>query len=63
MIKEEVIVMENTRKENRTAMKKNEPSPENTLGQDPDEQAMNGLYGMLETEEEDRANDRDGYHR
>lgn len=28
------------------------------LGVDQDEQAMNGDYGMLETEEEDRARDR-----
>ncbi len=28
----------------------------NELGADQDEQAMNGDYGMLETEEEDRAN-------
>ena len=28
----------------------------NELGADLDEQAMNGDYGMLETEEEDRAN-------
>ncbi|MGB8002394.1 MAG: DUF4021 domain-containing protein [Anaerobacillus sp.] len=28
----------------------------NEFGADQDEQAMNGDYGMLETEEEDRAN-------
>ncbi|MGR9050376.1 DUF4021 domain-containing protein [Halobacillus faecis] len=30
----------------------------NDLGVDQDEQAMNGDYGMLETEEEDRLHDR-----
>ncbi|MDC3415297.1 DUF4021 domain-containing protein [Aquibacillus salsiterrae] len=29
---------------------------EERLGLDPDEQAMNGAYGMVETKEEDRAN-------
>ncbi|WP_186579352.1 DUF4021 domain-containing protein [Aquibacillus kalidii] len=36
---------------------------EEAIGLDQDEQAMNGEYGMVETIEEDRANDRDGNNR
>ncbi|PJN91828.1 MULTISPECIES: DUF4021 domain-containing protein [Bacillaceae] len=31
----------------------------NDFGADPDEQEMNGLYGMLETEYEDRLHDKE----
>jgi hypothetical protein len=36
-----------------TIENKNRKKSENDLGVDPDEQAMNGLYGMLETKYED----------
>ncbi|MEF2094197.1 DUF4021 domain-containing protein [Bacillus sp. CFBP9009] len=31
----------------------------NEFGSDPDEQEMNGLYGMLETEYEDKLHDKE----
>ncbi|MBK5483084.1 DUF4021 domain-containing protein [Peribacillus sp. TH16] len=31
----------------------------NDFGADPDEQEMNGMYGMLETEYEDKLHDKD----
>jgi hypothetical protein len=39
---------------------KNPKKSTNDFGADPEEQAMNGLYGMLETEYEDRMNDAEG---
>ncbi|MET3317629.1 DUF4021 domain-containing protein [Peribacillus butanolivorans] len=44
--KEEIL--DNNRKKN-----------DNNFGADPDEQEMNGMYGMLETEYEDKLHDKD----
>ncbi len=38
--------------------KNNSKKSTNDFGADPDEQEMNGLYGALETEYEDRLHDR-----
>ena len=43
-----------------TIEKKNLKKSTDDFGADPEEQAMNGLYGMLETEYEDRINDVEG---
>ncbi|MGE7760318.1 DUF4021 domain-containing protein [Peribacillus sp. NPDC097895] len=38
---------------------KNKNKYTNDFGADPDEQEMNGLYGMLETEYEDKLHDKE----
>ncbi len=43
-----------------TIENKNLQKSTNDFGADPEEQAMNGLYGMLETEHEDHFNDLEG---
>ena len=50
--------MGKSRKELQNNQKPSSPLAKNEakLGVDQDEQAMNGLYGMLETQEEDQAN-------
>ncbi|MBK5441679.1 DUF4021 domain-containing protein [Peribacillus butanolivorans] len=37
----------------------NSKKNDNDFGADPDEQEMNGMYGMLETEYEDKLHDKD----
>ncbi|CDQ19949.1 Protein of unknown function [Halobacillus karajensis] len=45
---------------NQERKKERRPAPiQQDLGVDQDEQAMNGEYGMLETEEEDRLHDKE----
>lgn len=41
-------------KTNKTSSKSETEQKDNRLGLDPDEQVMNGNYGMAETKEEDR---------
>ncbi|MEC3883426.1 DUF4021 domain-containing protein [Halobacillus litoralis] len=52
--------MEKNTKRNKPRKEEKQPRNPitNDLGVDQDEQAMNGDYGMLETEEEDRLHDR-----
>lgn len=45
--------MEKKKQENRTIENQNMKNKSSNLGLDPDEQEMNGLYGMVETEYED----------
>lgn len=40
-----------------TTENKNRKQSANDIGADPEEQAMNGLYGMVETEYEDSLHD------